>query len=236
MKNKAFIKYDILAGITVALVIIPQSMAYAWLAGLPIQIGLYTAFIWVVIGWLLWSSKQMSTGPVTIVSLMTAAALSPLWIDNMESYIMFASLLAFFIWIFYLLLWFLRLWVIVEFLSHPVVVWFTNAIAIVTITSQASKIFWINIDNGLNFFQHFKETIIIALSETHLITFLFWLMWIIILSWLKKYYPRVPRVLILLIISIWLSYFLWYEEFFDGKVIWSIPVWLPSFLYDSYIT
>lgn len=228
-KDKGFLRYDILAGITVALVIIPQSMAYAWLAWLPIQIGLYTAFVWVIIGWLLWSSKQMSTWPVTIVSLMTAAALSPLWIDNIESYIMFASLLAFFIWVFYLLLWFLRLGVIVEFLSHPVVVWFTNAIAIVTIISQASKIFWIHIDKGLNFFENFKETITIALEETHLITFLFWLLWIIVLSWLKKYYPRIPRVLILLVISITLSYLLWYEDFFDGKVIWNIPVWLPDF-------
>lgn len=228
-ENKKNLRLDIIAGITVALVIIPQSMAYAWLAWLPIQVGLYTAFIWVLIWWVFWSSKQMSTGPVTIISLMTASALVSLWINDMNSYMMYASLLAFFIWFFYLLLWFLKLWVIVEFLSHPVIIWFTNAIALVTIISQADKIFWVHINKWSHFFSNLKITLISILNETHLITFLFWLLWLIILVWLKNNYPKIPRVLVLLIISILLSYFLGYDDLFWGKVLWNIPKWLPHF-------
>ena len=86
------------------------------------------------------SSRQMSTGPVTIVSLMTAATLLPLEL-TVNGYIAHASLLAFFIALIYLLLSNLRLGVIVEFLSRPVILGFTNAVAIITLTSQASKIF-----------------------------------------------------------------------------------------------
>lgn len=226
---KSYLRSDIIAGITVALIIIPQSMAYAGLAWLPLQVWLYTAFIWVLIWWFFGSSKQMSTGPVTIVSLMTATALYSLWIDSVEWYMLYASLLAFFIWIFYLLLVILRLWIIVEFISHPVVVWFTNAIAIVTITSQMSKIFWISINESLNYFQWIISMIVTAWRDTNIVTFWFWLFWISLLIWLKRYWPRIPRILILLIISIVASYLIWYEKNFGWKVVWVISKWLPSF-------
>lgn len=76
--SKKYLKRDIIAGMSVAFILIPQSMAYATLAGLPLQVGLYTACIPVMIAALFGASKQMSTGPVTIISLMTASALAPL--------------------------------------------------------------------------------------------------------------------------------------------------------------
>lgn len=227
--GKTFFRTDIMAWITVALVIIPQSMAYAGLAWLSIEVWLYTALLWTLIGGFLWSSKQMSTGPVTIVSLMTATAVWSLAISSPEQYIAYASILAFLIWIFYILLVTLRLWVIVEFLSHPVVIWFTNAIALVTIISQASKIFGISIGKWLSFIESASAIIITALSETHLLTFIFGFWWISLLIGLKKYYPKLPRVLILLVISIILSNILWYNEVFDWKVVWKIPNGLPAF-------
>ena len=75
LKNPKVLKADALAGITVALVIIPQSMAYAQLAGLGPQYGLYASFFPVMIAALMGSSRQLSTGPVAVVSLLTAAAL-----------------------------------------------------------------------------------------------------------------------------------------------------------------
>ncbi|MFK7780446.1 MAG: SulP family inorganic anion transporter [Candidatus Gracilibacteria bacterium] len=226
--GKTYFRKDLIAGITVALIIIPQSMAYAGLAGLPLQVGLYTAFVGVLIGGFLGSSKQMSTGPVTIVSLMTAAALYSMGIESVEGYILYASLLAFFIGVFYLLLVILRLGIIVEFLSHPVVVGFTNAIALVTIISQMSKIFGISIDKSLNFFQGIIAIIITAWSDTHLITFGFGFFGITLLIGLKKYWPKVPRILILLIISIGVSYLIGYETNFGGKVAGDIHKGLPS--------
>ena len=122
LKNPQSVRKDIIAGLSVSFILIPQSMAYAQLAGLPIEVGLYTACIPVIIAALFGSSPQMSTGPITIMSLMTATALAPLASSGVDGYVAFASLLAFFIGIFYLLIGSLRMGVIVDFLSHPVIV------------------------------------------------------------------------------------------------------------------
>lgn len=94
LKDTKVLKADILAGITVALVLIPQSMAYAQLAGLPAYIGLYASFLPVMIAAFWGSSRQLATGPVAIVSLMTAAALEPLATANPDGFIAYAALLA----------------------------------------------------------------------------------------------------------------------------------------------
>ena len=93
LKNPKVLKADTLAGITVALVIIPQSMAYAQLAGLGPQYGLYASFFPVMIAALMGSSRQLSTGPVAVVSLLTAAALGEIVTDP-SSYAAYAALLA----------------------------------------------------------------------------------------------------------------------------------------------
>lgn len=227
-KINIFLRADLLAGITVALVIIPQAMAYAWLAWLPVYIWLYTAFIWVIIWSLLWSSKQMSTWPVTIVSIMTAATIWSLWLQSTEEYIMYASMMAFIMWIIYLILSILRLWIIVEFLSHPVIIWFTNAIALITIIAQAEKIFWFTTEKWISIYNHIWQILVKSLDELHLITFLFWFSGIIFLMLMRKFLPKVPRVLILLIISIYISYKIWFEINYWWSVVWFIPNWLPS--------
>ena len=82
------LRADLIAGITVSLVLVPQSMAYAQLAGLPPHIGLYASFLPVMIAALIGSSRQLGTGPVAVVSLMTAAALQPLVATGTEGYLM----------------------------------------------------------------------------------------------------------------------------------------------------
>jgi len=235
LKNPKVLKADIIAWITVALILVPQSMAYAKLAELPLEVWLYTAFIPVMMGALFGSSKQMSTGPVTIVSLMTATALAPIAISWTAWYIAYASILALFIGIFYLILGFIRWWIIVEFLSHPVVTGFTNAVAIITITSQFPKIFWIikpqNPQHYLDYIYQLIHTIIFTM---HTPTFIIWVFSIIILVNLKKYFPKIPRILLLLIIAIWtntllqkFNLFSWYFNAID--IVWNIQWWLPHF-------
>ncbi len=224
LKNPKILKSDIIAGLTVAFILIPQSMAYAWLAGLPIEVGLYTAFIPVFVAGLFSSSRQMSTWPITIISLMTATALAS-YSSNMEAYIVYASLLAFFIGIFYIILSVLKLWVIVDFLSNPVIIGFTNAVAIITIVSQAWKIFGIEYDKWNSFFEWIYNLIISAIQNTHLETFIFGLVSIFILISLAKIIPKAPRVLILMVLAILTSYFVW----FQWKIVEDIPNSLPSF-------
>ena len=87
-------RIDLIAGITVALVLIPQSMAYAQLAGLPPYYGLYAAFLPPMLAALFGSSRQLATGPVAVVSLMTAASLEPLAPAGSEAFIAYAVMLA----------------------------------------------------------------------------------------------------------------------------------------------
>ena len=98
------LRMDFMSGLTVALVLVPQSMAYAQLAGLPAYYGLYAAFLPPMVANLFGSSRQLATGPVAIVSLMTAAALEPLATAGSDQYIAYAVLLALMVGGFQLLL------------------------------------------------------------------------------------------------------------------------------------
>ncbi len=237
LKNPKVLKADIIAWTTVALILVPQSMAYAKLAELPLEVWLYTAFFPVIMAALFGSSRQMSTWPVTIVSLMTATALAPIAISWTAWYIAYASILALFIWVFYLILWFIRGGIIVEFLSHPVVTGFTNAVAIITITSQLPKLFWaIKPTNTAHYFDYIYQLILSIFHSTQSLTIIIWSLSIIILLFLKKYFPKLPRILVLLVVSIvsvWLldkyyGYALWWiENVLDlvGIIDW----WFQSF-------
>ncbi len=237
LRDKNVLKKDIIAGLSVSFILIPQSMAYSQLAWLPIEVGLYTAFIPVIVAALFWSSPQMSTGPITIVSLMTATALAPIAASGTEWYIAYASLLALFIGLIYLLIWCLRMWVIVDFLSHPVIIGFTNAAAILTITSQLAKIFWVSPEKWDSFISNFYFLIQSITSETHIATVFCWVLSIIFLILFWKVFKKLPRVLFLLVFSILFSYIFWYGPEYNWAIVGNIPSKLPlislDFLYIS---
>jgi SulP family sulfate permease len=128
--NRENLRLDILAGLTVALVLIPQSMAYAELAGLPPYYGLYASFLPPLIASLFGSSRQLATGPVAVVSLLTATTLEPLATAGSQQYIAYAVLLALLVGVFQFTLGVLKLGLVVNFISHPVVNGFSNAAAI----------------------------------------------------------------------------------------------------------
>ena len=227
LKNINTLKADAIAGLTVALVLIPQSMAYAQLAGLPAYVGLYASFLPVIFASVLGSSRQLATGPVAIVSLLTAAALEPLAIQNPEGYLAYAAILAFMVGLFQLSLGLLRLGILVDFLSHPVVVGFTNAAAIIIASSQFGKIFGITTRKG----DHHYETVwnlIQDMPTTHFLTLAMGVFSIFLLVVIKKFAPRLPNVLITVVICILLSYFIGYEAK-GGNVIGLVPSGLPGF-------
>ena len=124
---------DLVAGITGALVLVPKAMAYAQLAGLPLQFGLYTALVPAIIGAMWGSSRQLATGPVAILSLMTAAAVTPLAAPGSADYIGLALLLALMAGCIQLVLGLVKLGNAVNFVSHPVILGFMNAAALIMI-------------------------------------------------------------------------------------------------------
>ncbi|WP_147822457.1 SulP family inorganic anion transporter [Salidesulfovibrio onnuriiensis] len=194
--NMASFRADAISGLTVALVLIPQSMAYAQLAGMPAYYGLYASFLPPLIAALFGSSRQLATGPVAVVSLMTAASLEPLATAGGEGYIAYAILLAFMVGLFQFLLGVLRLGLVVNFLSHPVVNGFTNAAAIIIASSQLSKLFGVYVDKA----EHHYETIINvvkgAFHYTHWPTLAMGAGAIAIMVVLKRINPRIPNVLV----------------------------------------
>lgn len=140
-----------MAGVIGALVLVPKAMAYAQLTGLPLYFGLYTAFIPAILAALWGSSRQLSTGPVAIVSLMTAAALAPLATPFTEEYIGLALLLTLMVGIIQLSLGLLKLGAIVNFISHPVILGFINAAAIIIALSQLGLMLGIPKDRSDSF-------------------------------------------------------------------------------------
>ncbi len=130
------LRADLVAGITGALVLVPKAMAYAQLAGLPLQFGLYTALVPAIIGALWGSSRQLATGPVAILSLMTAAAVAPLATPGSADYIGLALLLTLMAGCIQLGLGLVKLGNAVNFVSHPVILGFMNAAALIIGLSQ----------------------------------------------------------------------------------------------------
>lgn len=231
LKNPAVLKADAMAGLTVALVLIPQSMAYAQLAGLPPYIGLYAAFLPVMVAAIFGSSRQLGTGPVAVVSLMSAAAMQPYAAQGLpiETIVVYSALLALMIGVFQLSLGLLRMGVLVDFLSHPVVVGFTNAGALIIATSQVPKLFGLNVKADQ--FEHSYEfwwATLTSLGNTHATTFALGAFALTTLMVLKKYAPRLPGVLITVLITTVLSWAVDYKGM-GGRVIGSIPEGLPSF-------
>ena len=220
-KEPSVLSADVIAGITVALVLVPQSMAYAQLAGLPPYYGLYASFLPGIIAALFGSSRQLATGPVAVVSLMTAAVLEPLALTP-DMYVAYAIALAMMVGIFQLMLGVLRLGVLVDFLSHPVVIGFTNAAAIIIATSQLSKIFGVVVEKGEHHYDTIWRVIVAASSETHLLTLAMGLLAIATMALLKKFMPKMPNVLIAVVITTLLSYFIGYESQ-GGSVVGVVP-------------
>jgi len=214
--NLASLRADFIAGLTVALILIPQSMAYAQLAGLPAYYGLYAALLPPMLAALFGSSRQLATGPVAIVSLMTNAALAPLATAGSEAYIAYALLLALLVGLFQFALGVFRLGLVVNFLSHPVVNGFTNAGAIIIATSQLSKMFGVDVDSAEHHYETVYRTIEAAIAFTHWPTLAIGLLAFGIMYGLRRLNPKIPYVLVAVAISTLISWATGFE--YDTRV------------------
>ncbi len=208
----ASLRMDALAGLTVALVLIPQSMAYAQLAGLPAYYGLYAAFLPPLVAALFGSSRQLATGPVAVVSLMTAASLEPLASAGSPAFIAYALLLSLVVGLFQLALGLLRLGLVVNFLSHPVVNGFSNAAAIIIASSQLAKMFGVKVDTAEFHYQTMAAVVRAALHYTHWLSFFMGVLAFVIMYLLKRFAPRVPYVLAAVVVTTVISWAIGFEK------------------------
>src|SRR5262249_1719323 len=146
---KEWLRPDLVAGLTTAAVIIPKAMAYATIAGLPVQVGLYTAFLPMVIYSVLGTSRPLSVSTTTTIAILTATALGqvPTHSDG-TSLLRASAMLTLLVGAFLMLASFLRLGFIANFISAPVLAGFKAGIGLVIVTDQIPKILGIHFPKG----------------------------------------------------------------------------------------
>ncbi|MEX0289687.1 MAG: SulP family inorganic anion transporter, partial [Flavobacteriaceae bacterium] len=224
--NKRDFPKDLLAGFTVAIVLIPQGMAYAMIVGLTPVYGLYASLIPLVIYAFLGTSKQLAVGPVAIDSLLVAAGLATLSISGINNFISTVLFLTLFVGLIQLVLGFLRMGFFVNFLSKPVISGFTSAAALIIIFSQLKHLLGANIE-GSSVFHELILNAVQKLGETNLYDFGFGIGGILLIVVLKKWSKRIPGILIAVILGI-LGAYLFDLEVEGLKLVGAIPSGLPN--------
>ena len=141
LSSRNYVLRDIIAGTTIAMIIIPQSMAYAALADVPPVYGLYAALVPVGIAAFFGSSRYLATGPVAMVCLLTSVAITSLSAGNTSLYIFYAIILAVTVGVFQVVLALFRAGKIFDTIPEHVLLGFTSAAALIISTSQLSKVF-----------------------------------------------------------------------------------------------
>ncbi len=205
------LRSDLIAGITVALVLVPQSMAYAQLAGLPVVYGLYASAIPVIVASLWGSLPQLHTGPVAMLSLMSAAAVLPLATLGSQDFIVLSVMLALMVGVLRLALGLLRMGILVNFLSSPVIVGFTNAAALIIGLSQLSKLLNVPFPRTDTFVLDLWN-VVAQLPETHIPTLLFALATFGIIFGARRLIPKIPGVLLAVVLTTVVSWAIGFER------------------------
>ncbi len=205
------LRADLIAGVTVALILVPQSMAYAQLAGLPVVYGLYASFVPVIIASLWGSSSQLHTGPVAMLSLMSAAALIPFATPGSPGFIELSIMLALMVGILRLTLGVFKLGAIVNLLSSPVIVGFTNAAALIIGLSQLSKILGVPFPRTESYLADLWR-VLSQIPQVHLATLAFAVGAWVLIELLRRVSGKLPGVLIVVVITTIISALLGYEK------------------------
>lgn len=220
------LKDDVIAGLTVAMVAIPQSLAYAQLAGLPAYYGLYAAFIPTIIGALFGSSPQLSTGPTAMSSLLTAASVAPLAPVGTDPFIAYVVLLSLISGLFQVLFGVMRLGVLLNFLSYPVLTGFINAAALIISMSQLPALLGLPAGQSGNLLVDIWN-VLGRLSESSPATIVFGIVAIVMLAAFKRWLPRFPGVLVTIVILTTVSAVVGYATH-GGSVVGAIPQGIPA--------
>jgi SulP family sulfate permease len=217
---------DLSAGLTVGVMLIPQGMAYAMLAGLPPIYGLYASTIPIIIYSLFGTSRQLAVGPVAMVALLISSGVGHLAELQTPEFIGYAILLALMVGVLQFGMGVFRLGFLVNFLSHPVIAGFTSAAAIIIGFSQLKHLFGLDIPRG-NVFETFFN-IVQNFQDINLPTLGIGVGSILILIILKRMHKRIPAPLIVVVIGMLFVYMFSLDEV-GVRIVKEIPNGLPGF-------
>ena len=225
--NTNFFKGDLVAGLTVGVMLIPQGMAYAMLAGMPPIYGLYASIIPLILYAILGTSRQLAVGPVAMVALLIAAGVGAIAETGSTEFIGLAILLALMVGVIQLLMGVFKLGFLVNFLSHPVIAGFTSAAALIIGFSQLKHLLGINIPRS----NHIHEIIGSAFSNLDAVniqTFIIGIVAIGLILLVKKIKLPIPGPLLAVVFGIVAVWGLgWYDQ--GVKIVGEVPKGLPAF-------
>ena len=218
---------DLAAGLTVGVMLIPQAMAYALIAGMPPVYGLYAALVPLLLYGVLGTSRQLGVGPVAVVSLLVVAGVADLAEPGSTEYVQLAILLAFMVGVIQLLMGLLRMGFLVNFLSHPVITGFTAATALIIAFSQLHHLLGVSIESSKHI-----HTVLLQLfenrGEIHSGTALLGFGAVALIYAIRKWQPRIPGALVVVVIGIVLVAVTGWDQ--RGiRIIGEVPSGLPAF-------
>ena len=218
---------DLVAGLTVGVMLIPQGMAYSLLAGMPPIYGLYASLVPLIVYAIFGSSRHLAVGPVAMISLLVAASVGPMANGDPARFIQLAILLALMVGVIQFVLGIIRFGFLTNFLSHPVLTGFTSAAALIIGFSQLKHLLGIDIPRS----NHVHTVILNAIESidsTHIETLILGLASIAILIGLKRWKKTFPGALIVVILG---TVAAWQFGLHDGgmKIVGLVPGGLPSF-------
>jgi len=228
--RKTLLQGDLAAGLTVGVMLIPQGMAYAMIAGMPPIYGLYAATVPLILYALLGTSRQLAVGPVAMVSLLTAAGVGSLAEAGTQTYIALAISLAFMVGLIQLLLGLFRLGFLVNFLSHPVVSGFTAAAALIIGFSQLRHLFGLNLPQTQRAYEVLYH-IGLQWREIQLPTLLLGLSGLAIILVSRRIHKKIPGALLAVVAGIAVTT-LFSLEAYGVKVLGEVPAGLPHLVWS----
>jgi SulP family sulfate permease len=230
--KKEFFKNDLGAGLAVGIMLIPQGIAYAMIAGLPPIYGLYTAMIPQMVYAVFGTSRQLSVGPVAMDSLIVASGVATLAEIGTEHFIEFAILLAFMMGVLQVLFGIFKLGFLVNFLSRPVISGFTSAAALIIALSQLKHLMGVDIQRN-NKIHGLVLDALEHLKDINLITLAIGIISILILVFFKQFSKKIPAALVVVVLGIVIVKFFNLDQI-GVKIVGDIPSGLPNFIVPSF--
>ncbi|MBG7630111.1 MAG: sulfate permease, partial [Bacteroidetes bacterium] len=225
--KKAWLKGDLGAGLTVGVMLIPQGIAYAMIAGLPPIYGLYTAMIPQIVYAIFGTSRQLAVGPVAMDSLIVASGVGAIAAVGSEYFIFLAILLALIMGAIQVLFGIFRMGFLVNFLSKPVISGFTSAAALIIALNQLKYLFGVNMprSNQLQviLYEAFKQ-----INNINWPSFVIGSIGIVLIVFLKKKYKKIPGSLVAVVFGV-LAVKIFQLEQYGVSILGEIPQGLPSF-------
>ncbi len=234
--TKETLKADLIAGLTGAVVVLPQGIAFATIAGLPPEYGLYTAMVTPIIASLFGSSFHLVSGPTTAISIVVFSAVSHHAVPGSDEFVQMALTLTFLAGIYQLAFGLARLGSLVNFVSHTVIIGFTAGAAILIATSQMKHITGIQTLNGSSFLHTWMD-LISGISNLNIYLFAIAIATLASSILIKKIIPKMPNLLFGMVVgSVLAMYFANYtnEISLIGEISAHLPpLSVPDFSFDT---